>query len=323
MKKESYIKEIVLITTIAAVANELQYFFTLGIQEMISSDFFMKKEFLYAVLLHLGFGIIMGLVISTFVVSVDKERKKRQEELEDAYEQLKRKDELKSRFIQIASHEFRTPLAIVRGYVDLLKSRKNTPLKEQKWLAKINEGVGRLTNMIENLLSASTMEKTEWMEQNTCNLSNILSRVRAVVDPFVEDRGLSLDINVPEKMNYRCYDDEIFAIFYQLITNAIKFTPDGGEIEVSGEGTSDGYLFKVRDTGIGISKDDLELIFEPFYEVQDPMKHHSGTFEFMSSGAGIGLTICRRFVERHKGKIWAESEVGEGSTFYVSFINGE
>ena len=158
MKRESYIKEIVLITAIAAVANELQYLFTLGIQGMIYSDFYMTNEFWYAVLLHLGFGIIIGLVISTFVVSVDKERKRLQEELEDAPEQLKRKDELKSRFIQIASHEFRTPLAIVWGYVDLLKSRKNTSLKEQKWLAKIIEGVGRLTNMIENLLSASTIK---------------------------------------------------------------------------------------------------------------------------------------------------------------------
>ena len=155
------------------------------------------------------------------------------------------------------------------------------------------------------------------MEQNTCNLSDILSKVRAVVDPFVEDRRLTLRFDVPEKMSYRCFDDDIFAIFYQLITNAIKFTPDGGEIEVSGERTVDGYRFKVRDTGIGISKDDLELIFEPFYEVQDPMKHHSGTFEFMSSGAGIGLTICRRFVERHNRKIWAESEVGKGSTLFV------
>ena len=125
-------------------------------------------------------------------------------------------------------------------------------------------------------------------------------------------------LELGEDLALEGYRSELYDIYYHLIINAIKYTPDGGEIVVGGEERENEYSLYVRDNGIGIPKEEWELIFDPFYEVKDIMSHHTGIFGFMDSGLGSGLAICRKFVELHGGRIWVNSEVGKGSTFYFT-----
>jgi signal transduction histidine kinase len=234
-------------------------------------------------------------------------------ELERTYEILEQMDRTKMRFIQVAAHELRTPLTLVQGYAQMtqLKSAGNEDLT--KYSRGILEGTSRMVEIIDGMLDVTRIDSNllEVMYSET-ELEQVIEKVRTVFkDAFVERRlnfhtqGLT-DIPV-----MHADKDLLYKVFYQVIGNAIKYTPDGRDITVSARLLTDGGTpeveIAVKDTGIGIDPQYHELVFEKFFQTGEVLLHSSGKTKFKGGGPGLGLAIARGIVNAHGGRIWLES----------------
>jgi len=257
------------------------------------------------------------------------------EELTVANRELARLDQAKSDFIDIASHELRTPLTQVRGYNDILgemiKDRSLTRSTGLQLTQSAREATQRLKEIVDLMLDVSQLD-TETLALDTSPTS-VASVVRSAVDTWatsLEERKQTLTIEEMKDLPPVMADGKrLEQVFSHLIQNAIKYTPDGGQIRITGhvlngEKSPRGHTIKVvvADSGIGIAPDDLERIFEKFYRADDTMSHSTGKIKFKGAGPGLGLTIARGIVEAHGGRIWAESPghnegTCPGSQFHV------
>ena len=152
------------------------------------------------------------------------------------------------------------------------------------------------------------------------DLPKLIGSVLRELAPIFSLRDLALGVDIPEALPEVLIEpEEIRQVIENLLLNAIRFTPDGGRIEIEATAVEEGERKKVRvsvrDTGIGIPKEEQGSIFKRFYEVGDSMGHSSGSYEFGSAGLGLGLAIAKRYVEHHRGTIEVESEPGKGSCF--------
>jgi NtrC-family two-component system sensor histidine kinase KinB len=216
---------------------------------------------------------------------------------------------LKSEFIAAASHELRTPLTSVQLGIHLLLESDAGTLDErqQEILQVCREDTARLDRLMRELLDLSTIESGAVSPQLVPTRPATL--VADAVNPLrlqVEARGVRLDVDVPLDLPQVAVDrSQIERVIGNLITNAMRATPPGGSMTVAAAGRGDEVAISVTDTGAGIPRDYLPRIFEPFVRVP----HATG------GGAGLGLTISRRIVEGHGGRITVQSEPGRGSTF--------
>jgi signal transduction histidine kinase len=262
--------------------------------------------------------------------------------LEEKIAALTRSDQMKSRFISIAAHELRTPVTIIRGYLDILLEPSG-PLDSADPNAKvmlegIANGVRRLHEIVENMLDVTRIEaKTFELKIAPVRLAEVVEKA---VDSHRENarhRKVSLSLDSIGHLPSIWADGlRIQQMLGHLIANAIKFTPDGGGVTVSGrlvgQGTrragqnlqsNERYVeLVVTDTGIGIDPGEQDRIFEQFYEVRDPRFHSTSKTDFMGGGAGLGLAITRGIAEAHGGWIWVASEGYDphkcpGSSFHV------
>jgi signal transduction histidine kinase/MFS family permease len=257
------------------------------------------------------------------------------DKLKATNDQLSKMDSVKSDFVTIASHELRTPLAQIRGYTDILDA-----LNEQGMLDKdqTNNLIGNLrkaTERVEELISA--MLDVSQLDVDAMDLrfaqSSVESLVRMAIEPLtdaIRQRKLTLAARGLRGLPSIQADlQRLVQAFRNVIVNAIKFTPDGGKIEISAtvqeaqaEGDVDHILIQLTDTGVGIDRGNLEMIFKKFFRAYDPSLHSTGAYKFLGAGPGLGLTIARGVIEGHGGKIWAESsghdvEHCPGSTFNI------
>lgn len=241
-------------------------------------------------------------------------------QLEKANQELRRIDAMKSEFVSVASHELRTPLAAIKNAVQLILMGKTGEINENqaKFLSMADRNINRLTNILNNLLNLSRIEsgKIELKFKNL-SLKEVIEWTVSSLRPHAGAKSIQIQVAVPEALPSVYGDQEkIEQILTNLIGNAIKFTPEGGEISVSAKphvkdkmgNLVEMIAVSVKDTGIGIPSDHLEAIFEKFHQVENSL-HRS------VSGTGLGLAITKGLVEAHQGKIWAESEIGKGSTF--------
>jgi len=250
------------------------------------------------------------------------------ESLRTAYERLERLDRAKSDFLSIASHELRTPLTQIRGYADVLNELAHSDALTRDQIARITENISRpvrrLERIISAMLDASQLETGMSFHFAPTALAGVM---RMALEPWQEalrERKLTLTTHGLEDIpQIRADMDRLTQAFSNLISNAIKFTPDGGRITIEAHPLDEEH-FKVTisDTGIGISKVDQELIFEKFYRVGSIDLHSSGEYKFKGGGPGLGLSIARGVIEGHGGCIWVESEGYDeercpGSTFHV------
>jgi len=239
--------------------------------------------------------------------------RQRAEELKRAYEELQELDRLKSQFVQNVSHELRTPLTFVKGYADLLLEEAMGPLTERQrqsltTVSQKTDSIIRLVNDIITLQEVECLPRTK----SVTSLQAILNMVAATAHAAAENAGIELKAEIPdEHMLILADDDRLAQVFDNLVHNAIKFSPDGGCITISAQDADTCWLVTVQDSGIGIPSDKLEKVFERFYQVDGSTTRRFG-------GTGLGLAIAREIVTNHDGKIWAESTLGEGSTFFVS-----
>ncbi len=230
------------------------------------------------------------------------------EALRAAYRKLGELDRLKSDFIAIASHELRTPLSLILGYASLLQER-SAGVHEVEMVLR---AATRLKHIIETMLNLRYLETGEMvLYWEVFDLREEIVQAREVYHSLAEANKLSLDCYLPDDPLFvRADREKIRLVLDNLLSNAVKFTPEGGRVEVHAVHRPDTAEVIVSDTGVGIPQDALQRIFERFYQAEDPMTRRYG-------GMGLGLSIVREMVERHGGRVWAESTPGQGSRFIV------
>jgi signal transduction histidine kinase len=255
----------------------------------------------------------------------------RTEELHHANEILAQLDKTKSDFINVAAHELRTPLTVIKGFAQILRRHvsKQPDSRMESHVDGIVSGANRMHDVIDNMLDVAQIDSQmlQTIRQETL-LADVIRRVCVGFSDAFKERNLKLELLGLDDIPAILADAELLQkVFYQLILNAIKYTPDDGNIIIFAEttmleGNIPGIEVIVEDTGIGIDPKEQELIFEKFYQTGDMDFHSSGHTGFMAGGPGLGLPIARGIVLAHNGKIWVESEGCDdencpGSRFYV------
>jgi signal transduction histidine kinase len=233
------------------------------------------------------------------------------EEIQQAYQELKKLDELKSEFISVAAHELRTPLAVLLGYATLLEEQVSD--ESRKYTQAIIHSALHLKKLVADMLNLRYLETGE-MELELEEL-HPLEIVRAVVGELgflAEEKGQQLVVEVPGDLPMvRADRQKLQLVLSNLVSNAIKFTHDGGAIRIEASMSNDLLTVAVKDPGIGIGNEEHERIFDRFYQVEDSLTRQH-------DGLGLGLSIARGLVELHQGHLWVESSEGQGSTFYFT-----
>ncbi|MCD6080450.1 MAG: hypothetical protein B6D53_03740 [Candidatus Omnitrophica bacterium 4484_49] len=241
--------------------------------------------------------------------------KERTRELEEANKALQKVNQMKTEFVSAVAHELRTPLTSIKGYATILSSgRLGEVKKEQKErLERINKHSHELVNLVNDLLDIARIEagKTTMKTEET-DLNEVLKDVEEVILPQAEEKKLRFVINNKAGIE-KIYADRVHLerVLVNLLGNALKFTPENGEIGVVIQKEGDSILFEVYDTGIGIPEKDLDKIFDEFYRADNPINRER-------KGTGLGLPLVKKIIDAHGGKIWAKSKPGEGSRFFFT-----
>ena len=236
-------------------------------------------------------------------------------ELQRTAEQLKEVDRLKSQFLANMSHELRTPLNSIIGFSRVILKGIDGPLTDMQRtdLQAVYDGGQHLLGLINDILDISKIEagKMELTIEDV-NLLDIIKGVMSTAIALVKDKPIELQQSVPPDMpTIRGDARRIRQVLLNLVSNAAKFTEEGF-IRVEAEARPTEVLISVADSGIGIRPDKVAMIFEPFTQADASTTRRAG-------GTGLGLSISKRFAEIHGGRVWVESEVDVGSTFYVAF----
>ncbi|MBL8091916.1 MAG: HAMP domain-containing protein [Anaerolineales bacterium] len=271
----------------------------------------------------------IGTLASTFDDMTAK-LQERTRQLEEANATLKQIDKTKTNFIQISAHELRTPLTLIMGYSQMLEQDTEKDPELQKLATGILEGAERMSDVVDSMLDVSRIDSDAlFLRKTSIEIQPVINKVHRTFESAFEERNLKFKTEGLEKLPAFSADpDMLQKVFYHLIMNAIKYTPDGGEVKVVGKyrnGKKPPELeVAVVDTGIGVDPSKKEAIFEKFHQTGDVLLHSSGKTKFKGGGPGLGLAIARGIVQAHGGKIWVESkgyneEKLPGSKFIVSF----
>jgi signal transduction histidine kinase len=233
-------------------------------------------------------------------------------EIEDKSRQIEAANRHKSEFLANMSHELRTPLNAIIGFSEVLQERLFGELnaKQAEYTDDILTSGRHLLSLINEILDLSKVEAGRMeLEVATFDLPLAIDNARTFVRERATKHGITLDLNVDERLGDYVGDErKIKQILLNLLSNAVKFTPEGGRIGIHARQTNGAIEISVTDTGIGIPPEDQATIFEEFRQV-------GGDYAHKKEGTGLGLTLAKKFVELHGGKIWVASEVGKGSTF--------
>ncbi|WP_390882744.1 cell wall metabolism sensor histidine kinase WalK [Lactobacillus mulieris] len=241
--------------------------------------------------------------------------------LHDVTEQQKNENEQRQ-FVSNVSHELRTPLTSLRAYIEALNDGAwKDPEIAPQFLEVTQEETERMIRMINDLLSLSRMDRgvvkmdLEWVNFNDF-LSHVLNRFDMIVKNDEKDQTGQKKYSIKRKITNQDLwveidTDQMMQVIDNIMNNAIKYSPDGGVITVGLTQSQNQIILSISDQGLGIPKKDLNKIFDRFYRVDKARSREQG-------GTGLGLAIAKEIVEAHKGKIWADSQEGKGSTFYIS-----
>ena len=227
-----------------------------------------------------------------------------------AREQAESADRLKTDILSITSHELRTPLISIIGYNDLLIDGVAGAMKEEQIdaLKKIDRNSKRLLELINAMLEVSSLG-AKAAEMKEVNLDMLLGELREETRELQDNSGLNFMWEIEPALRLRTDPAKLKVIIKNMISNAAKFT-ERGSVTIEAHKSSEGIEFVVMDTGVGISQENLPVIFEPFRQVENPLTRQHG-------GAGLGLYIVKKLLELLDGKIAVESTVGRGSVFRV------
>ena len=241
--------------------------------------------------------------------------------LEQQNEELRQFSDLKNRFMVVASHELRTPATIITGSLELLMSQsENLNVSQKKILQNALNGTFRLNEIIQTFFETIRIKAGETvLHPSVVDLKRLVDLVVDRFTPYMMERKLKFSNTMDKKLRVMADQRKLYMVFENLLSNSIKYTPDGGSIECAGYVEDSQVKIEVKDSGIGIPRVELTKIFDTFYQLQNINYHHTSRYEFMGGGTGLGLSLCKSIIEAHQGKIWAESEGdGKGSTFFLT-----
>ena len=224
-------------------------------------------------------------------------------------EALRKKEMLNGDFISGVSHEIKTPLSVIKNYTKALENKDLDDETRQKYSQTIANATERLSTLIDNVLKLTKMENSEIiLENEELNLTDVVAECVIAFEEKIEDKKITLSCDFAD-VTAVCDRGIVELIVRNLLSNAIKFTPSGGEIGVSLKTDGAFALISVKDTGVGISREEGKRIFDKFYQA-DPSRKQEGN--------GLGLSLVKKAISVAGGKIFIESQVGKGSTFSVA-----
>ncbi len=276
----------------------------------------------------------IGVLSNTFD-QMTENLQERTIELENTNRILEQMDRTKMRFIQVSAHELRTPMTLVQGYAQMAQLKANGNADMERYTKGMLEGTGRMVEIIDNMLDVSRIDSNLLeISPSETQIDLVFEKIIKTFKTAFEERKITFQ---PQELSslpvIHADKDLLYKVFYHVVGNAIKYTPDGGSITVSGrliaENPKDPEIeIVVKDTGIGIDAPYHELIFEKFYQTGEVLLHSSGKTKFKGGGPGLGLAISRGIINAHRGRIWLESaghneQTYPGSTVYVRLsVNG-
>jgi signal transduction histidine kinase len=239
----------------------------------------------------------------------------RTHELSLANERLQEHDRRRTMFVSVASHELRTPMTAIRSFADNMLDGVAGALSDRQrtYLDRIGHNLNRLTRIINQLLDWSRLDmKKEILRLESLHVDEVSMMVVESLRTVAAEKEVGIQVDAPEHLPMiRADRDKVEQILWNLVGNAVKFTPPGGKVEVRFQALPDGMVQTcVADTGCGIPGDQLDRVFNEFSKVPSTMP--------TSQGAQLGLFITKSFITMHKGQIWVESELGSGSRFYFT-----
>jgi len=232
--------------------------------------------------------------------------------LQDAYDDLRTADELKTNFLALASHELRTPLGIIIGYASFLQEESQGELSDHA-KAVLNAAM-QMRGLVDAMTNLDTLRSSEMiMHRLVVPIQQVLRSAYGEIKTLVEAKNQKVVLDLPDKpLPIKCDPEKLTSAFVNLLDNAVRFTPEEGTILLGAILQPGGEVLAwVQDNGVGIGRSDLKRIFTEFYQTEPhTTRHHDGM--------GIGLSIAKGLIEAHGGRIWAESlGAGKGATFKV------
>jgi signal transduction histidine kinase/HAMP domain-containing protein len=225
---------------------------------------------------------------------------------------FKELDTMKTEFVNTVSHDLRSPLTLMRGYATMLEMVGQLNEQQQGYVKKIISGVENMARLVNNLLDLGRIEVGVGLQLEIASIYEIIERVTSTLQMQASQKNIELDVALGFDKDVMIEADTALLqqAIYNLVENAIKYTPQDGRVAVRAQVSKKLLRFEVQDSGIGISPVDQPRLFEKFYR--------GGQREAREQkGSGLGLAIVRSIVERHGGKVWLESQLGQGSTFFL------
>jgi signal transduction histidine kinase len=225
--------------------------------------------------------------------------------------------EQERRFTSDASHELRTPLTALKGRIEVTLNRARSVTEYQETLGDLNQGVDRLIGLTNSLLYLARLDQAElqW-ESEVLNLSDLLETIAESMEPVAELREINLHSAIPEAIYIQGNLDQLTRLFINLVDNALKYTPRGGQVwlqmEKLGQDKDKKVLVAVKDNGPGIAPEHLPHLFERFYRAESDRASTTG-------GTGLGLAIAYEIARQHGGLLEIESQLGQGTTIKAKF----
>ena len=238
-------------------------------------------------------------------------------ELSDSYNAMAEKidnfDQSRSQFVQNASHELKTPLATMKLLLENLIYQPDMPSElRAEFMQDMNHEIDRLSGIITDLLTLTKMDSEETaIKHEKFDFTELCIGAVHALQPAAEKNRLTLTMDVAKDVTLQGDESKLGQVIYNLIDNAIKYTPEGGSVHVTMKADGRNAVFAVKDTGVGIPEEDAKHIFDRFYRVDKARSRETG-------GTGLGLSIVRQMVQLHRGEIKVDSVFGKGSTFTVT-----
>ncbi len=226
--------------------------------------------------------------------------------------QLKEIDTLKSDFVSTVSHDLRSPLTLMRGYASMLEMAGELNDQQKNYAKMIVQGVDNMAKLVNNLLDLGRIDFGVGLQVENIPVLDIIERVTSSLQLQATHKKIVLGVEISKDLPYAVEADQalLHQAVYNLVENAVKYTPEGGDVTIHLQCTATALIFAVQDSGIGIPKTDLPRLFEKFYR-------GTNREALAQRGTGLGLAIVKSIAERHGGKVWVESELGKGSVFHL------
>ena len=225
---------------------------------------------------------------------------------------LKELDELKSTFVNAVSHDLRSPLTFIDGYITMLPMVGDLNEKQKDFLVKMRQGISQMTDLIDKLLRLGRMEAGVPLDLEACDVKQLIATCCEAIGEQATSKQIDLTMKIDGKLPLIIADTTLYRqAITNLVENAVKYTSEGGAVTVSASADNGEVTVAVKDTGRGISAQDQRHLFEPFFRIKQSGKNQI-------KGSGLGLAIVKGTADRHGGRVHVESELAKGSTFYLT-----